>query len=200
MVTPITNMFQELAAYGILDSLLPFMLVFAIIYAILNKAQIFKSATSSGKNFNIIVALVMGLAVVIPHVMGMQPDVVNIINNALPQVSVVVIAIVMVLLIIGIWAPPISWLGGIQGWTVLIAIVAVVYIFGNSMNFWTIPAFLYFFQDPQFQSLVVIFLVFAVIIWFITAPDQDEKNKKSWLESFALGGDSMGRIFGIGKP
>jgi len=72
-------------------------LVFTIVFATLQKTKILGEDENKKprKNFNAVIALVMGLAVVIPHVIGSYPpdgDVVNIINNALPNVSVVLVA------------------------------------------------------------------------------------------------------------
>ena len=75
--------FYQLQELGLFDVILPFMLIFALVYAVLTKVNIFGPGT---KNYNIVIALVMGLAVVFPHVLGYYPenqDIVVIINHAL---------------------------------------------------------------------------------------------------------------------
>ncbi len=190
----ITDMFQDLANLGILDSLLPFMIVFTVVYAVFQKAEIFGPGK---KNLNVVMALIMGLAVVLPHIMGLEPDVVVIMNKALPQVSLVVIAIIMFLLMVGIFAPKIEWLGtSAQGWFVFVSAIAVAIIFGNSAGWWAMPGFLDFLNDPALQSIILILLVFGIIIWFVTREERTEQNKISGLQHF---GEGVANLFG-GKP
>jgi hypothetical protein len=129
------------------------------------------------KNINVVVALILGLAVIFPHVTGRYPaqyDVVNIMNQALPQVSLVVVAVIMVLLLIGLFGGESSWIGGsIAGGIALIAFIIVVYIFGAAANIWDYITWLSWLSDPDTQSLVVVLLVFGLITWFIV---KDEKK------------------------
>ena len=71
-------------SWGLMDVILPFLLIFAVVYAALTKVKIFGEQKD---RIHIIIALVIALAVVVPHVTYMYPpesDVVNIINTALP--------------------------------------------------------------------------------------------------------------------
>ena len=144
------------------------------------------------KNFNVIVSLAMALAVVIPHVTGRYPpnqDVVTIINNALPNVSLIAVAIVMVLLIIGVFGKRMdigeSKVGGLFA---ILAILVVAVIFLAAAGVFDrafFPSWLYFIYDPQFQSLVVALLVFGLIIgWITKSDDTDLKEKDSWIDHF----------------
>ncbi|HLD18396.1 MAG TPA: hypothetical protein VJB90_00090, partial [Candidatus Nanoarchaeia archaeon] len=98
-----TDLFLQLQSLGILDSLIPFILIFVIVFATLEKAQIFGVGK---KNINAIVALAIGLMVVIPHIIGAYPpnrDPVTIMNTAIPNISVVAVAIVMALVLAGVF-------------------------------------------------------------------------------------------------
>lgn len=160
---------QVLESLGLADVLLPFLLIFTVVFAIMQKTKILGP---DKKNFNIIIALVMALAVVIPHVLGRYPpgaDVVDIINRALPNVSLVAIAIIMVLLLVGLTQP--EWVGStFAGLLALVAFIAVIWIFIAAANpssdfaAW-MPAWL---QDPDTQALLIIIAVFGLVIWFIT--------------------------------
>lgn len=100
------NVIYYLESMGLTDVILPFVLVFTIVFAVLQKAKIFGDQS---KKYNVIFALVVGLLVVIPHVTGRYPpgaDVVDIINQAIPSVSVLVIAIIMFLVLVGIFFEP----------------------------------------------------------------------------------------------
>jgi hypothetical protein len=120
--------------------------------------------------------------VVIPHVTGSYPpglDVVNIMNQALPNVSLILIAILMVLLLVGIFGWEVKGAGtSVSGGIALIAALIVVYIFGSAAGFWSITDKLWFLTNPDTQAVLVVVLVFAIIVWFITAePDKPQGSK-----------------------
>ena len=160
---------QALDTLGISDVLLPFLLVFTIVFAVIHKSKMFGEQK---KNIDVMVALIMGLAVIIPHVTNSYPpdwDVVNIMNAALPNVSLVIIAILAIMLIIGLLGGTPTWSGSnLNGIIVILAFVTVVYIFGSAANFWTISDKLWFLSDPDTQALVVVILVFGILVSFIT--------------------------------
>jgi|SRR3989344_3933969 len=162
------NFITTLNNWGLTDVLLPFILVFAIVFAILSRMNIFGD---DKKNINIVVALVLGLIFIMPHVTGNYPpnyDPVDIINGAIPGVSIVAIAVIMVLLLIGLF----GWKqeGSQVPWIIfLLAIVAVVYFFGSAAGWWYGWNSLSQFFGEDAVSLVVVLLVFGIIIWFITS-------------------------------
>jgi len=182
------NFIVMLDQWGVTDVLLPFILVFTIVFATLQKTKILGDGK---KNYNVVVALVMGLAVVIPHVVGRYPfnfDPVNVINTALPQVSIIIVAIIMLLLIIGVFGNEIDFAGTpLSGWIVILAFIAVVLIFGSAVGWFTMPLWLIFLQDPELQALIVMILVFGIIIWFITKEDKKDKDDLRGLHKFTEG-------------
>jgi len=184
------NGLMQLADMGVLEVLLPFILVFTIVFAVLQKTKILGDENGKPrKNFNAVIALVMGLAVVIPHVIGSYPspesDIVLIINNALPNVSIVLVAVIMMLLIMGVFGGEVNIAGSsLAGWAVLFAIVATLVIFANAANWFVLPGWLDFLNNSETQALVVVILVFALIIWFITKEDKPKDSKEpSFMES-----------------
>ncbi|MCD6463918.1 hypothetical protein J7L02_00135 [Candidatus Woesearchaeota archaeon] len=182
--------FQELMMYledlGVLDVLVPFILIFTIVFAVLQKSQILGK---NKKNFNVIVALAIALAVVIPHVTGSYPenaDVVEIINNALPQISMIMVAAIAALLLIGVFAPKDAALPkSLQGLALILSFVATVIIFLHAAGYYQMPDWLGWLNDEETQSLIIVILVFGLIIWFITKEpkDQGDSNRKSFWES-----------------
>jgi len=166
---------RSLEFLGLMDVLLPFLLIFTIVFAVLQKSEIFGT---DKKNFNVMIALIMGLAVVIPHVTGMYPgnwDVVDIINKSLPNVSLLMVAIIMVILLLGIFGAGTSWKGSsITGVIALIAFIAVIYIFGAAAELWGINNRIGFLSDPDVQALVVVILVFGILVWFITKEEKTQ--------------------------
>jgi len=187
------DMIYSLDRMGVVDVLFPFILIFAIVFAILQKTKIFGTyddGKTPKKNINAIVALVMAFAVVVPHVLGTYPpnaDIVVIINSALPNVSVILVAILAFLLLIGMFGGEWKLLGNsISGWIALLSAIIIVFIFGTSAGWWgngSYPYWLSWLNDPDTQALVLIILVFGIVVWFITRePKPEGHGKKSFFE------------------
>ena len=173
---------EGLESWGIADVLLPFILVFAIVYAILDKTKIFGAEK---KNINMIIALVVGLSVVIPHVVDSYPpgaDVVDLINTILPQVSLVIITFVMIMVLVGIFGG--EWIGkSISGWMALLSAIIVFVIFGSSVGWWDEWNWFYNFFGDDAVSVVVMLLVFGLIIWYITGEKKSKGEKMiDWVD------------------
>lgn len=174
----LTGALYYLENLGLTDVILPFILIFAVTFAVLRKSKIFKD----NQRLDALVALVLGLAVVIPHVLGRYPpnaDVVNIINRALPNVAAVLIALVMLFILVGIWGVEAEWGKGVHGIVVFIAIIVIGYIFGRAAGWFTHgwPRWLSWLSNPDTQALIVIILIFGLIIWFITAPESKSEGE-----------------------
>jgi hypothetical protein len=161
------NSLYYLEQWGLTDVILPFILIFTIIFATLQKAKLFGA---DSKKYNIIFSLAISLLVVIPHVTGKYPpgaDVIEIMNEAIPSVSVIAIAIIMFLVLIGIFGAEAKWGGWMSGLVLLFSLIAVTWIFGKAAGWWGYMPF--FLADPDIQALIVIILVFGIIVWFVTA-------------------------------
>lgn len=193
------NVIQRLEMWGLSDVILPFILIFTIVFAIMQKVKPLGSEKERHKPFNVVISLVMALAVVIPHVLGYYPpgaDIVNIINAALPQVSIVLVAILMVLLIVGLFGGKAEWGGALSGWIAFFAFVLIVWIFGRAAGwFYYLPNWLYWLDNPDTQAMLIVVAIFAIIIWYITKDEKDAKQPSS-VEKFR---DSWGELFGGGK-
>lgn len=166
MVQPsFTNLAVYFQQYGVLDFLLPFILVFTIVFAIMQKTKIL----GDHKNFNVIIALVLGLMFVVPHVTGNYPlgyDPVQILNETLPSVSLVAVAAIMLLLLMGIFSTAFS--AAALPFIAFLAIAFVVYIFGAALNLWRGPYDIFYWWTPATTELMVTILVFGIIVYFIT--------------------------------
>ncbi len=165
---------QRLDNFGLTDVILPFLLIFTIIYAILSLVKPLGKG-DSGKSINTVVALAISLMVVVPHVTGNYPagrDVVEIINSAIPSASAVIIAIVMGLLLLGIFGIKIvpKNSGSVSGFLILLSAIVIFYIFGNSAGWfnWGLPPALSFLNDSDVQSVVLVVAFFAIVVAFIT--------------------------------
>ena len=163
--------------YGLFDFLLPFLLVFTIVFAVLQKMKLFGENT---KNFNVIIALVLGLLFVAPHIAGTYPggyDPVQVLNEALPSVSLVAVAAIMLLLLLGIFGRDLG-----ESLMPVIAVVAigfVIYIFGatSALNLWASPSTTFgSWWTDEITELLVIILVFGLVVWFITRDSGESKG------------------------
>jgi hypothetical protein len=162
---------------GVLEVALPFLLVFVIVFAVLEKTKIMGEHK---KNLNVVIALVLSLSVVFAHSSSFFPgmyDPVEIINKALPSVSLLVVAIMMLLILIGVFAHDKVMLGvTMPGWIAFFAFLAIIFIFGAAAGWWggDLPSALEQFFGEEAIAIAVMILVFAIIIGFITS--DGEKN------------------------
>jgi hypothetical protein len=173
------ELFLKLDNIGLTDVLLPFFLTFTLVFAVFQKMKILGD---KAKKYNVMVALVVAFAVVMPHLTGRGPDVVPIINNSLPSVGAVAIAIIMALFLIGVFGFEIQ-MKGYAGLVAVLALLTVAYIFGVSAGWFTQYGTLDFLFDSDTQALIVIILVFAIVIAFITG-DEENTDKKSVFDKF----------------
>ena len=156
--------------YGIFDVFIPFVLIFTVMYAILLKTKVL----GDNKKFATVVALAIGLIFITPHLTGNYPaeaDPVLIINNAIPNVSVIAVVIIMFLVLAGILGYS-TLGGGIQGLSIIASLIAVLIIFGRAIGwFQYLPTWAWWIDDPDFQVLIVVLIVFALIVNWVTGED-----------------------------
>jgi len=156
---------------GVADVILPFALIFTIVYAILEKTKILgeNEEKQPMSNLNAMVALVMGFSVIIPHVLRYYPperDPVLIMNSSLPSVAVILVAIIMVLMMIGLLSdkenPEIGegWSGNVA---IILAVLVVAFIFLSNAGFLNFRLFI----SRATQSTVLALLIFGIVIWTV---------------------------------
>ena len=171
MATAFQGIADLLGAPEVVDLILPFLLIFTIIFAVLEKSNILGK---DKKNFNVIISLVVSLSVVIPHITGSYPsdfDVVEIINIFLPQIALISVMLIMMLILIGIFAPAAA------AWVAIAGAIIVFLLFLGTTNFlygvnWISDIF-----GEDVVSVAVMLLVFGLIIWFITGSGKGAGGK-----------------------
>ncbi|MBD3164763.1 hypothetical protein GF323_06195 [Candidatus Woesearchaeota archaeon] len=195
----IEDFFESMDWWG-LPLMLVFLLVFTLVFAVLEKTKILGQEK---RNLNVVLSLVMALAVILPHVtnsyyayLGFDP--VEVILRALPQVSVLVVAIFMLLLIIGVFAHDRVFLGlTMPGWIGFFSIIAIIFIFGAAAEWWD-GGFSHVLEDffgEDAIAIVIMILVFGIIIAFITG-DSSKDKKLGGMERL---GFNLGELFGKNK-
>jgi hypothetical protein len=93
-------------------------------------------------------------------------DPVMVLNETLPSISLVAVAAIMLLLLMGIFGA--DFAASASPLIALAAIVFVVYIFGSALNLWAAPYDVFYWWSAEVTELMIIILVFGLIVWFIT--------------------------------
>ena len=177
-VRTVPDFLVQLEQFGLLDAVLPFILIFAVVFTVIRTTKVL----GDKKGIHTLVAMVMALLVVVPHVLGTYPpgqDVVNIINTALPNVSLVIVIIVAALILVGIFRPNKEGVP-MGGFFAFLSVAAIIFIFGLSAGWWETFGGLSFLSNPDIQMLLVIVLVFALVIFLITADNPLEDTGAAW--------------------
>ena len=174
-----------------------FLLIFVIIYAILQKTRILGDGK---KNLNIMVAVIVGLLVIIPHVTGRFPpnaDPVVIIGDALPSISIVLVAIIFLLIMIGVFGQEKVFLGmSMPGWVAFFSFAVIVIVFGGSAGWWsgyfgnTIEQLF----GTESIAVIIMLLVFGMVIAWITS-DSKESDDRSAMKRMGM---DFSKLFGGG--
>ncbi|MBI2148731.1 hypothetical protein HYU23_03555 [Candidatus Woesearchaeota archaeon] len=158
-----------LVSSGVYDILLPFLLVFAIVFAILEKTKILGEEKT---NINAIVAGVVGLLLVV------QKGIVATLNLFLPRVSMIIIVTLMGLLVISMVAG--KEFKGLRGTTLGIAVVVI--IFAVIISLTSPPTgygtpWLTSYDQQVLLSVGLPLLILVLVIWLVTASPKKEKGK-----------------------
>ena len=172
--------FRTLDRWGLTDVMLPFLLIFVIVFAILQKTKVLGETK---KNLNSIVAIVVALLVVVPHVTGRFPsnaDPVLIINDALPQVSIVLVAVIFLLILIGVFGQDSVFLGvTMPGWITLVSLVIIVLIFGGAAGWWQgdFGNTLENFFGTEGVAVFIMLVTFGLIIAWVTGDSKEREDR-----------------------
>jgi len=152
-------------------------LIFVIIFALMAKTRVLGE---DKKKYNLIIALVIGMLVVIPHVLDVYPeggDVVEIMNTALPQVSLIAVAVIMLLILVGLFGGEAKWMGSsLSGWIAIVSFMIILIIFGGAAGWWANWSWFDNFFGTETIAIIVMILVFAIIVWWITRGEGKEKE------------------------
>ena len=173
---PYFQQILNLIGPDLVEVILPFILVFTVIYAISSQVP----QLQQKQRMQMMIALVIALLVIIPHVTSNyfygEIDVVEVINKSIPQIALLIIAVVMALMLIGALSKKedgsdMSFAHKSIKW---IALIIVGLIFADNIGIGSISGYRLtnWFGDPEFQALIIIIIIFGVIVKFITGTSQ----------------------------
>lgn len=197
------GIFQYLQDFGFLDFVLPFIFIFVIIFAILQKVVLFKSDVKwnkaakkyepAGKDdkipdrkINALISMAISLMLVIPHAAGMYPanmDPISLINSFLPSTVVVLAAVFVIMMLLGF-----AGAGEKNALQLLIAAIGVgllVFLFTLNIFPTFFPAGFYWLADPTIQALLFVLLIMSLVVYWVMKPSGSSKtvpeNLKEWM-------------------
>lgn len=179
---------SDLESAGFYEVLLPFMLVFTLIFGILEKINIFGQESHK---LNVVIALVAGFLIV------RETALVGLINRFLPNVSMFVIIIIGFLIVLGIFGiKSDNWGGGLLFVFVIVAVVGVIWGIKSAAEQEGVQ-WLPIWLDITERDLEIIGFVGAalVVMWFVIARKKTDQEYR-----FFKGFQDIGDAFRGGKP
>lgn len=152
------DLFNQLQGSGFYEFLLPFLLVFAVIFGILQKSRLFGSEQ---KAINAVVAIVLGLLIT------SQFEVVRNLTTFLPRMSYFIIIAMMVLIFIALFAG-----GEIQIHGFALAIVVIAALLGTYWALGPVMGFdVPFWLEQNWMMIAVLMIVIFLIVAVIKGGD-----------------------------
>lgn len=139
MASPLVNAIEFLKEFGLFDVVLPFLLVFAIVFALLEKTRVLGTEKTKDagefpkKNLNATVAFVIALLVVSTN------RIVTALSTALPNVVLLFVIIVAFLTLVGVFYKEgdFDFAKTHENWTkffVILAFIVILVIFADSIK------------------------------------------------------------------
>jgi hypothetical protein len=165
------NFFYDLQNLGFYDYLVPFLLVFLILFAVLEKTAVLgKKDKKPRTNINIILSLLIAFIVVI------RTEITSFINSYISGAALFIVIAVILLLVMGVFTGKLPK-GGFLAVAIGLAIIFFIYflnqssIYGFGDSFWS----MYYIQRnlPWIFALVVIALIFYYF-FFRTNPQNPQ--------------------------
>lgn len=161
--------FESIGGFYII---LPFLLIFTIVFAILQRSKIL----GENKGVDVLVALILGLLFIRSGV------VVEAVHRFLPSVSLFLVVIIMLLLVIGAFAGPHKgWTGTAFSIGLIISVIFIIWAIASALGFNMGRLAL----DSRTTAIIVFLVVFIIIIWLVVREPKKEKKGGGWFKKFA---------------
>lgn len=192
MVSPLGKAVEFLRDFGLFDVILPFLLVFTITFAVLEKTRILGTVKVHGteetipnKNLNSMVSFVVALLVVA------TANIVRAINESLPNIVLLLVASISFLILIGVFVQgELNFASEHRSWNrffIIIMFIGVILIFLNAIYMtvagqemsvleYIIDWIIKNWSGTVFGAIVVLIVIVAAI-WMITKGSNPEKKE-----------------------
>ncbi|MEK6922952.1 MAG: hypothetical protein AABX08_04095 [Nanoarchaeota archaeon] len=170
MASPLQVSIDFLESFGFFDIVLPFILVFTLVFAILEKTRILgEEDKKPKKNLNALAAFVVGLFVVA------ATNIVGVLRDSIPVITLLLIVLLSFMLLVGAFHGEKEFtFAESKGWRSFLTVVmfiGVLLIFGNfiktdSGETW-LEVFWDFVQEDLGSGPIVSSVIFLAIIIFV---------------------------------
>ncbi len=164
---------------GVYDVILPFLLIFTIMFAILEKTKVLGMEKIEGreitkKNLNAMVAFVISFFVIA------SAKLVSVINETLSHVVLLLILVVSFMLLVGVFFGSKEFtLESYPGWMkffMVLIFIGIVVIFLNALDWLQYIAYLFTNWNAEWAATIILLIIVIGFIWFIT---KEPKAKKA---------------------
>ncbi|MBU0461462.1 MAG: hypothetical protein KJ574_02640 [Nanoarchaeota archaeon] len=171
MATIAVGIAQFMVDVGLLDVILPFMFVFTIVFAMLQKTKVFGTYGKEPKrNINAMVAFIVAFFFIASLAR------VQILTSIVQKLALVVVAIICVLLLTGFWGKEVGFLK--FKWVYALLFVVVLIIFATSLG-WIDLGDLGVIGKWVFHPITAMAVAFILIFWLIIKePGKKEKREE----------------------
>lgn len=152
------DMFTQWQSFGVFSYLLPFLLIFALVFGILTKINIFGTKDNPNRGVNAVIALVVGF-------LALQLNVVSAFFGVLfPNFAIALSVILIVVIGMGFF---IDWDNKLSKWiligVVLIALVVVLWTPLSTLGFGFITNFIL----DNLGTILFVLIVLGLMLWVI---------------------------------
>ena len=179
------ELFAQWEAAGIFEYALPFLLIFALVFGLLMKLNIFASKDNPNKGVNVIIALAVAF-------MSLQFNMVSVFfAEIFPRFGVALSIILVILILGGLFMPTnkeSNWF--MVALAVIVFIIIGVVIFSSLSTFgWGISGTGLSFFWGKYGSVIIFAIVIIAVILITTTKKDKDRPRMSNLLSRALGED-----------
>ena len=181
MVTPLGKAIEFFREFGLFDVVLPFILVFTIVFAILEKTKVFGSETIDGKeyprkNLNAVASFSIAFFVIA------SSKLVEIISTVSSYTVILLMLSILFLLLVGSFMK--EGEGGFLtgNWNyffMIIMFVGIVLIFTYALGWWDmIWGFFRFESGGEVVGSLILIVIIVLFIWYIVKGESPKSAKK----------------------
>jgi hypothetical protein len=167
---------------GIYDIILPFLLIFSILFAILEKTKVLGYDEIQGqkytkKSINAIVAFVISFLVVA------SSNLVRVINEAIANIVLLLIIIIMFLMLVGtMFGDKEVTLENYPNWIkffMILIFLGIVIIFLQALGWLeTVFGFFILYYEVEWVAALILIIIIIAFMWYVTRDSQSPKKEK----------------------
>lgn len=153
---------SNLESFGFYDFVLPFLLIFTIIFAILEKTRIFGTEDNKPRrNINFVLALVIALIVIV------QTDLVYLMNAFLSKMALFILIVVIFFLTVGIFG--VNSEEGFSGWPlgvgIIITIIMIIWALNPDLTSLGFPS--WFIPTDKDKTILLTLGIFLIVLFIL---------------------------------